>query len=160
MWDVCSVQWAWLIDRLYAYYNVIISSTSQLYPMTCKTKIRLPSTQNILIYAADHKKETKRVISCLWGYDAFIKEIDLVEYWPADDEADEMFVCWLRQEPKESLSLSVCVKVFSLHLSGSNLQAISQQSFGSHSAVIRQSVSSQSAVSQQSLGSQSAVSKK
>ena len=33
---------------------------------------------NILIHASDHKRETKRVIS--WGYDAFIKEIDLVEY--------------------------------------------------------------------------------
>ena len=48
---------------------------------------------NILIHASDHKRETKRVIS--WGYDAFIKEIDLVEYYrSADDEADEMFVCW------------------------------------------------------------------
>ena len=35
---------------------------------------------NILIHASDHKRETKRVISGVWGYDAFIKEIDLVEY--------------------------------------------------------------------------------
>lgn len=35
---------------------------------------------NILIHASDHKRETKRVISWVWGYDAFIKEIDLVEY--------------------------------------------------------------------------------
>ena len=60
---------------------------------------------------------------------------------------------WLRQEPKESLFLSVRYKVLSLHLSGSNLQAISQKSFSSQTAVGQQSDSSQAADFKQSSSS-------
>ena len=61
---------------------------------------------------------------------------------------------WLRQEPKESLSVSVRpsvrYKVLSLHLSGSNLQAISQQSVSSQLEVTEQSENNQRAIKEQS----------
>ena len=49
-------------------------------------------------------------------------------------------------------------RAVNLHLSSSNLQAISQQSVSSQSAVSQQSVSSQSAVSQQSVSHHLSVS--
>ena len=74
------------------------------------------------------------------------------------------FYFWFRQEPKKShcapvrLFVSNLSRALNLHLSSSNLQAISQQSVNSQSAVSQPSVSHQSAVSQLPVSHQSVVS--